>query len=470
MTMKKVIIFALVLALALGGIGFAHAAVTANQDDLKIFSTVELGDPSVLEGLTAEMTVTCGEHLRWSIDYPFGGQAVTEFVYDRKGTQPPQAGAGNYLDLWLSGGVSSSVSGGSFTPGSSGYGPLLLAVASQTPDGGSRTMALEMSDYVNYYLPDYELRYEHEARQCHENASTHGLVTGEGWYENPGCYTALMEAFRFPVQENHIMSVTVQKDEGGRIVSIELSPEDGPELHFLSDVTDQGIWFVPVFRTAEGTPLPYESPQGHGIYFIPWKHNDLYHWTEGKPEQVTPDVQNVRLCYPLAEDLRIERIIIDAEAGTAQMLTLEEGQYILTTCDLDAGSVRSRLVLLDQDPGKSDSSAWFQQKGAYLLHLIQGNVVLTDRVGETLLLTAPDVTDQRFGGVWFDPDSGDLRFDGETLILIDTAWYYEGTFWAAAWRQGELMYYGEYDCSLLQNRDNWYYSYITAEEYPIVLK
>ena len=48
MTMKKVIIFALVLALALGGIGFAHAAVTANQDDLKIFTTLELGDPSVL--------------------------------------------------------------------------------------------------------------------------------------------------------------------------------------------------------------------------------------------------------------------------------------------------------------------------------------------------------------------------------------------------------------------------------------
>ena len=97
-------------------------------------------------------------------------------------------------------------------------------------------------------------------------------------------------------------------------------------------------------------------------------------------------------------------------------------------------------------------------------------MVLTDKAGETLLLTAPDVTDQRFGGVWFDPDGGDLRFDGETLILIDTAWYYEGTFWAAAWRQGELMYYGEYDCSLLQNRDNWYYSYVTAEEYPISLK
>ena len=95
--MKKIIVFLLILTLFLGGIGFAHAAVTANQEALLIFPTLEVGDPAALEGLTASMTITCGPHLRWQTDYPFGGEAVTEFVYDRKGTEPPQAGAGNYL-------------------------------------------------------------------------------------------------------------------------------------------------------------------------------------------------------------------------------------------------------------------------------------------------------------------------------------------------------------------------------------
>ena len=40
MTVKKVLAFLLVLALALGGIGFAHAAVTASQDALLVFPTL----------------------------------------------------------------------------------------------------------------------------------------------------------------------------------------------------------------------------------------------------------------------------------------------------------------------------------------------------------------------------------------------------------------------------------------------
>ena len=54
--MKKVIVFLLTVALALGGLGFAHAAVTASQDDLLVYPTVQVGDPAALEGLTASFT------------------------------------------------------------------------------------------------------------------------------------------------------------------------------------------------------------------------------------------------------------------------------------------------------------------------------------------------------------------------------------------------------------------------------
>ena len=64
MTMKKVIVFLLITAIALGGIGFAHALVTDSQDDLILYPTAQVGDPSVLEGLTASMTFACGDHLR----------------------------------------------------------------------------------------------------------------------------------------------------------------------------------------------------------------------------------------------------------------------------------------------------------------------------------------------------------------------------------------------------------------------
>ena len=121
-------------------------------------------------------------------------------------------------------------------------------------------------------------------------------------------------------------------------------------------------------------------------------------------------------------------------------------------------------------PDDGVTSASFHREGEHLLLTIQSRIALTDAAGETLLLTAPDALAQNFNSRSYDPDTGDLRFDGETLILADTAWFREGTFWAAAWRQDELTYYGEYDCSIMRGNDHWYYSYVSAEEYPIVLK
>ena len=177
--MKKVIVFLLVMALAIGGIGFAHAAVTASQDDLVLYPTIQVGDPAVLEGLTAGLTFACGDHLIWKTDYPFGGEAGTEFRYHRKPVQPPTTYSHNTMDVWLNGGMSSSVSGGCFSPRASEYGNLLDAVAKETPAGGSRTMTLRMADYVGHYRPDYQLRYDDERRYCTEDADLYALLIRE---------------------------------------------------------------------------------------------------------------------------------------------------------------------------------------------------------------------------------------------------------------------------------------------------
>ena len=360
------------------------------------------------------------------------------------------------MGVWLNGGMSSSVSGGYFSPRASEYGDLLNAVAKETPAGGSRTMTLRMADYVSHYLPDYQLRYEDERRHCSEDADLYALLILEEPYT--GSFVPLMQAFRFPVQENHIISVTVQKDDADRMVGIELYPENGPELHFLSDISDQGVWFVPVFRDENGAPLPYESPEGHGIYFIPWKHDDLYLWSEGQPEPVTLDVKKARLCYPLDENLRIEHMVIDAEAGTAQMLTLEDGQYFLTTCDLESGKETAGLAILPFDPNDPDTTANFSREGDYLLLLLQSNIALTDAAGETLLLTAPTSNDQDINVANLDPKNIDHYFDGETLFI---AGFYSSRpyrFAITAWSEGAQTYYGEYSCTLTEGNEDWYYS------------
>ena len=109
------------------------------------------------------------------------------------------------------------------------------------------------------------------------------------------------------------------------------------------------------------------------------------------------------------------------------------------------------------------------EDNGYLLITTQGSVALVEKATGELLLTAPDVTGQTYSAVNYD-EMGDLRFDGETLILLDTGSYRHGAFWTCAFRQDELVYYGLYDCSIMRGNDDWYYSYISTEQDVVVLK
>lgn len=465
--MKKVIIFVLVLALALGGIGFAHAAVTESQDDLLIYPTAEAGDATVLEGLTASMTFACGDHLRWYTDYTFGGETKTEFEYDPDGSTEVVDGTDGRMLVYFTGGVGSSTSG-TFSLSNTGYGALLRAVAAVTPNGGSKTMNLRMADYVEYYMPDYELSYSGDAGYCSQGASLHGMIAGDGWYEERGAYTHLMQKFRFPVQEDHIMSVTVDKNAAGGVNGINLSPENGPQLDFICDVNDEGIWFVPVFLDENRRPLAYESPEGHGIYHIPWKTDSSITYGSGK-KALTLDVDKVKRVAALDETIPILHMVIDGEKREAWMLTAEAGRYILTAWDLDSGEARIRTDVLPHDPENLYSHVWFVEDEGWLLVTAQGQIALVEKSTGKLLLTAPDVQLQTYSSANYRAD-GDLRFDGETLVLVDTGNLHHGAFWTAAYRQDEMVYYGLYDCSLMRGNDDWYYNYISTEQDPIKLK
>ncbi|MBE6951179.1 MAG: hypothetical protein E7451_07560 [Ruminococcaceae bacterium] len=466
--MRKVLIFALTVLIAIGGLCFAHAAVTDSQDELLIYPTLEIGDRTLLDGRTASMTFFCGDYLSWHTDYTFGGETETAFVYDRKGAPAPSGYARSRMEVWFSGGFGASTSG-NFPLSNTDYSALFRAVAVAAPDGGSKTMNVNLSDYVNYYMPDFEVSYEDAARQCHISASLHNLVTGDVWHEDEGNYHEFMEHFRFPVQPNHIVSVTVDKNGAGRINGLHMTPENGPDLHFISEVNADGIWFVPVFRDESGTPLPYESPQGHGIYFLPWKKTGTIRYASGDKDTVVPDLEQAKLLFPLDETLAIEHMQIDPESGEAWMLTLENDRYILTAYDLTAGEVLTRLEVLPHDPEADSNRGHFERDGDYLLITAQERVALVDAASRQLLLTAPD-TGQNRKAISFKPADGDLLYDGEHLILIDTMLYQEGTFWTAIFRQGELTYYGEYDCSIMRGNDDWYYSYIGVERDPITLK
>lgn len=462
--MKKVIVFVLVVALALGGIGFAHAAVTAAQDDLVLYPTLEIGDMTALEGRTARITFTCGDHLIWKTDYPFGGEAVTEFTYDRAGIPEIPLWSQSELSAWLISSTSASTTG-SFAIRSGGYGDMFRVAASKAENNGEFTMEVALSDYLSYYLPEFQLVYEGETGQCYCAVDLMSLLGSREWYEDLTIYDSFNAAFRFPVQETDRAEIYVHK-AGISVDGFSFNSVSTPELTIHSDVSAVGIWMIASFVDENGAPLPYESPAGHGIYFIPWKVVGQYQYTTTTKDNLAPDFAHAELIFPLADDLIIQQLSIDSEAGLARILSAEGDSFVLTVYDLNARAVTARLEVLPRDAG-NPGIVQFAEKNGYLLVTGQGNLALVDAGNYALLLTAPDVRDLGFCVGQFSSATGDLWFDGQTLILMDTGYYREDTLWAAAWKQDENICYGEYDCSLMRCNDHWYYDYITADRFGL---
>lgn len=471
--MRKVIAFVLVLAIALGGLIFAHAAVTDQQDELLVYAQEESGDITPLAGRTASVIIDCGQHLRWYTDFTFGADLTETRFEFTQAAREYDTGRRASLDVYFTGGMGASVSGGDFTPSMTGYGALLRAVAAMTQAGESKTLNLRMADFVDYYAPDYDLTFDNGEMSCSQSMSLHGQLTEAGWYEDPEAYEAFFDGFRFPIQEDTIIAVTVGKNDAGQIVEIDLYPENGPTLYYESTVNDGGIYFVPIFQDETGNPLPFESPLGFGIYYVPWKITEnIANLADGNTRRVvTPDMEKLELLRSLDETLRIKEMEISADGSEAWILTLEEAGYVLTVYDLAAGT-DTRVEILPYDEAYGSDEAWFGHNGELLVVFAQDRMALVDMADQTLLLTAPldNSEDAPYNPQYWDPDTGYLEFDGEYLYLLDTVYNRDGLFWAAAFREGEQVYCGLYDCSILRGNDDWHYSAITAETNPITMK
>ena len=466
--MKKVIAFLLTAAIALGFLGYAHASVTASQDDLLVYPAYETGDSAPLQDLTADMTFLCGQYLRWDTSHTFGGETVSEFAFNPDGwysESPYRAG----LEVYLSRGFGASTAGGGFSISNSEYGALLRAASAGVGDNEHKTTNLRMSDYVNYYMPDYDLTYDDGALRCNEQMSLSGLLSGDNWYETPEEYEAFFARFRFPVQPEHIVAITVGKDDLRRIVEIQMEPLNGPELYFVSDVNAHGVWFVPIFQDENGNPLPYDSPAGHGVYHAPWKVTGSSGYEDARIDLVTPDMDALELLIPLDESLRILDMEIDSDSGTVWMLTNEEGSCILSRISLATGETR-KTKTLTLDPNAESIYASFVRDDGYLLVTGQEQIALVSEADVGLLLTAADLVGEGNRAAYYTPHEGSIRFDGENLYLMANCGHWDGAFWTAIWRQGETVYYGEYDCTLLRGNDDYYYSSIIGNAYPITLR
>lgn len=470
--MRRVIVFVTVLALCLGLLVFTTAAMNDAEDELTFTPLVELGDISPIAGRSVGMDFHCGNHMTWHTQHTFGGGTEAGFVFTQFPEDPDSAGIRNEFDVWFAGGVGAGTSGGNFPLAATGYGQLMRTVAAITANGERRSMHLKMADYADYYLPDINLNYESDALVCNLNMDLSSLLTDDySWSNDRSEYDAFFDHFRFPVQEDTIVEVSIEKDEVGNITGIGFYPENAPQLYFVTTVNETGLYFVPIFRDAAGNPLTGEYPDGLGIYYIPWKdtgNERSYNFGNGIVVKtlVRPDAENAVNRYPLPAGLDIQQLEISDDASTAWMLTREDGKLWFSVLDLENRREVNRFEVLPAEESTDAYSTYWTHNGRWMMVCTAADVALIDLTEDcSLVMTSPvQEHDGRYAPWYADGTDGIIEYDGEHLVLMNTLQEYDGAFWVLVCRQGEEVFYGEYTCSILQGNDSWYYASIFTDD------
>lgn len=466
--MIRVIAFVIALSCCIGLISGTHNALTDAGDDLIFTEEVLYGDGAVLDGRVICSSIECGDHMTWNTTYTFGEEDRfdTEFVFTQEKRTTETAQNWNTFEVYATNGFGASTTG-SFDLRNTAGGDMIRAVAAVTPDGEEKQMNLSLKNYTDYHLLDFELSYSSDAVFCDEWVSATDHIFAQ-WDHDPvdfetyvkdvsPSYLDFCELFKFPVQDDEIVSVVVEKDFGGGICSLDYNTLNSPEIRFVTAVNDSGAYCIPVYvkdgNAAEA--LPGEYAYGMGIYFIPWKFAPgAYARSDGETARsATLDVENAENIYPLPETTIVYGLEVDEEAGTAWMLSLEEGVYVLTQLDLGEAAILRRLEVVEADvDAESYYPTWHCRESVMLVEVC-GNLALVDLTGEPEVDFVIALGETREGFYYFSSDSGGLWYDGKMLILTGCRYYDEKALTILACDASGPLYWGEFGCSIFEGNE-----------------
>ncbi|MBR2048182.1 MAG: hypothetical protein IJ960_06245 [Oscillospiraceae bacterium] len=470
--MFRVLAFVLAVALCGGFLISSYTAITDTAGDMTFTENVRFGDPSVLDGRRVQFDYQCGDHMLWAVDYRFGPEDrhSVEFTFDQHPVVSRPRETRESLTVYTHSGIDMSMSGGNgFQPGHSGYGEMLRAVAARTPDGGEFEMNLKLKDYLDYHQFNFELDYTSDKYVCHEHVDMMILLDEENTYGDSPCYEDFSQLFRFPVMDSQIVSIKVQKGPDGKIWRIYFNTEDQTSVNVYNTATDEGLYCIPVYRGAPDSEemLPGEYAQGMGVYFIPWKpYDDGYTYANSR-QRVTLDVEQAQNILPLPEDTAVYGMQLDEETGNVWVLTLEDGIYALNRITPEGGSIRLELMTLQSDQD-FQSPTWYRNNGLTLIYANRQIALVSEGEVPKLELNVP--VGEAFEGFYsFRRETGAMLWADGVLYLMDHP-HFRNFLNVMAFDPTGLLYWGEYQCSMLPEDVYGTYPYVEARYQPAVIE
>ena len=292
--MKKTLIaFVLVLALALGGTGvLAHRLNTASESvtfrqtgtlaDLTEFnpfipvsSDPLAGTDAAAADLRVNLDISCMDRMFWHMELTPGMQPDTEFELAAKRRLPEWPKNSRVIDAWCSGSFGSTSTGDIDLDDkamTNGYGELFKAVAPNIPAGETRTQVLPLRDYFTEWPLTIQSSLAGPTINTQDWTEEAAVGGGDdarrGWLH----VKQLEQWFRFPIQGDPTMEVTVTRSADGAITELEGSLREGELYLTMPQVLANGrLYFIPDARDQKTWALADYSltPHGFGLYSLP---------------------------------------------------------------------------------------------------------------------------------------------------------------------------------------------------------
>lgn len=335
---KSLMLTFLLFVLSVGILFGAYGMVNPRKDAVTVKETVLSGDRAAARGIAVTNRTSSTDHLRWDTVYALGDDLDVEtgFTFSREGigeNYEPEPWTGLYTNL------NYGISGNGINLEDDSMGKrLALApvrdVAGRTPAGQTREETVDLNDYYEFYPLTLEM-----------SGSSRSLRDSEDLQRD------ITDYFKIPVSEAHRVQVSVTKDSGGNLTTIECRSVSGETvLSTASAVTDSGCYLAITANdgdTGEPVPLP---PGISGIHFIP---------VEEREGMTFPAVRDARLIYPLdsktTQALRLLRstggrlLLFTREAGSIQLSVIEpETMELLQKTELTEGAAGLELWQVEQ--------------------------------------------------------------------------------------------------------------------------
>lgn len=383
--MKRGICLLLVLLLlAVGGAGYAGAALNAQKDAVAVGVTDLYGDRAAAEGLSVKTRAQLDRRLHWDTAYAAGDPAAarTDFRYTPE--QEVEDGEHSYdgVTLRLHVNFSSGTSGSFDLSEANRMDPTLESmillfrdVAGRTDAGETHTETVALADYYETFplsvavaLPGFRF----------DPFLSH--VSGDDSHDPETEITAaLRNYFQVPVPADFKLEISIQKDAGGGITDIGCHETEAYSVSFSSQsvYTDDTCYFVfNAVNEKDGQPLDMSRvPGGAGVYRLP------YTAQEGL------DTDRLELFYSLSPSTDVWELRISPQRDRLLLLTMADAGWQLTGLDAETGALRQRLKLLDLLPpaGPDDERRVYQftlTGDLLVLYLSSGQFCLAERAAD----------------------------------------------------------------------------------------